>query len=1031
MKYPLLIIAALFLLVSCKPPEPPEPSEPPKLPQINATETGKSGLGGQTIKGGDVTMTFSADGKPLTFTRGNGSNLINTQNPGMGFYLTTGSGPDEKIIPFTSLESQDGKLILTAADNTRATLAVNAGNSHISFRLEKIEDVPKGSEPILKLQATFNNICPMSVPLDYMVEPGNFYAPRRVTLNAAWPFYWMRGDNDPLGGFAFFVPLNDDDHNETLLRIWTEEKMPHPKIDGKWTYERAKAWVEEWKSKFTNTHTLSLSAEKPEDLDVLFDYAKKLHVNRLYLHTDTWRGAYWVYDRDPLSVNTKVFPRGEADLKAFQDKLKANGMDAMLHTLSYGFGPEGSKYIGKGKKTDHRLANWGKGKLEKPISETDTIIYFRPNPGVEFPTKDPSKPWPKSYPHFFHIGEILIGDEIFLCKFEDTDKEVWKLTAQKRGVTPAKHEAGTEIIGLLKAYNQNYYPDSRTDLPEIAAKDYADFFNRMGINHNEFDGGECHQDVPWGFPKFTMFVYQNTDHPMTSNTSGGTPNQWDLVYKFKSNGDFILHKRGGGYAALTLHREGRLSTSPIENHVALASGAAGNSTGFAIKKPEPMFGIFPKTIVGHGLADSIAEQFATWREVAPKLTPELRKQISESYYLDKTPFPLDPGPPLSQTLFEARKTEGGYEIQPFCVMVRGKEDVEWKGVMEYGTVAPRQYIGTGLRLRLENPFGRQAPQFIIRVLDGYTDGYAKHAEEAPKEELSKDMQGYLIGAGASPDQLTATAAATPAPTPASTAPALIMQPKAAQITNPGKYVFADVGPTLEMSFDNTVKAEPVQPGAAPKPTPAPVEHFQGEHFPSFPFKGNSQNARGVALTVTGDGSGAFLIVQVGSGGKDYVVPIDFTGRKDIFIPLGEVARTTGRWGIRYHARGAGYGQLSAISIGFARIPVNTQAKVLVENLRLVGNTPSSIKDPVIHAGAGTLSIKGEVKTDQYLWYQGGDSVGVYDLDWHLVKNLPVERKDYEIEHGFNEFWIEGEAANPAPWFDVQFIAKGDSVVLKN
>jgi hypothetical protein len=221
MKYPLLIIAALFLLVSCKPPEPPEPSEPPKPPQINATETGKSGLGGQTIKGGDVTMTFSADGKPLTFTRGNRSNLINTQNPGMGFYLTTGSGPDEKIIPFTSLESQDGKLILTAADNTRATLAVNAGNSHISFHLEKIENVPNGSEPILKLQATFNNICPMSVPLDYMVEPGNFYAPRRVTLNAAWPFYWMRGDNDPLGGFAFFVPLNDDDHNETLLRIWT------------------------------------------------------------------------------------------------------------------------------------------------------------------------------------------------------------------------------------------------------------------------------------------------------------------------------------------------------------------------------------------------------------------------------------------------------------------------------------------------------------------------------------------------------------------------------------------------------------------------------------------------------------------------------------------------------------------------------------------------------------------------------------------------------------------------------------------
>jgi len=1024
MKYPLLLLATsgLLLLASCQPPE---------TPKVTATDTGKSGPGSQTIKGGDVTMTLSAEGKPLSFTRGNGSNLINTKNPGLGFYMTTGTGPDEKTIPFTSVESKDGKLILTAADKTRATLAVNAGNSHISFRLEKIEDVPKDSEPILRFQATFNNISPMSVPLDYMVDPGNFYAPRRVTLNASWPFLWFRGEKDPLGSFAFFVPLSEDDHNETLLRIWTEEKMPHPKVDGKWTYERAKAWVEEWKSKFTHTHILSISAEKPEDLDVLFDFAKKLNVKRLYLHTDTWRGAYWVYDRDPLSVNTKVFPRGESDLKAFQDKLKANGMDAMLHTLSYGFGPEGSKYIGKGKKTDHRLANWGKGKLEKPISETDTTIYFRPNPGVEFPNQNPALPWPHSYPRFFHIGEILIGDEIFQCKFEDTDKDVWKLTAQKRGVTPTRHEAGTEIIGLLKAYNQNYYPDSRTDLPEIVAKEYADFFNRMGIQHNEFDGGECHQDVPWGFPKFTMFVYQNTDHPMTSNTSGGTPNSWDMVYRFKTNGDFIMHKRGGGSAALTLHREGRLSTSPIENHFTLAPGAAGNSTGFWIGKPEPMFGIFSKTIVGHGLTQLIADQFATWRAVAPKLTPEIRKQINDAYFKDQTPFPLDPGPSMAKTLFEARKTEGGFEIQPFCVMLRGKEDVEWKGVMEYGPVAPRQYIGTGMRLRLENPFGRQAPQFIIRVLDGFTDGYAKHAEEAPKEELSKDMQGYLIGAGASPDQLSATAAATPAPTPASTAPALIMQPKAAQITNPGKYVFADVGPALEMSFDNTFKEVPAQPGASPTPKPTPVEHFQGEHFPSFALNGNSQNARGLALTVTGDGSGAFLIVQVGSGGKDYVVPIDFTGRKDIFIPLGEVARTTGRWGIRYHARSAGYGKFGAVSIGFARIPVNTQAKVLVENLRLVGNTPSSIKNPVIHAGAGTLSIKGEVKTDQYLWYQGGDTVGVYDLDWHLVQNLPVERKDYEIGHGFNEFWIEGEAANPAPWFDVQFIAKGEVTTIKN
>lgn len=978
-------------------------------------------------------MSFAPDGKPVSFTRGNGTNLINTTNAGPGFYLTTGSGTDEKTIPFTSLESKDARMLLTTADNTCVTLSVNAGQSHISFRIEKIEGVPEGSEPVLRFKTTFNNVSPEVVPLDYMTVVGGICAPRRVSTDVSWPFFWKRGDTDPLGGFAFFVPLNEEDHNESLLRIWTEEGLPHPKVDGTWTYTRAKAWVKEWQEKFTETHTLSLSAEKPEDLDVLFEYAKRLKVNRLYLHTDTWRGAYWVYDRDPLSVNKSVFPRGEADLKAFQDKLKTNNMDAMLHTLCYGFGQEGSRYIGKGKKTDRRLARWGKGTLERPISATDTTLLFRPDPGVQYPDPDSSLPWPKSYPAFFSRNEILIGDEIVPCKFTNTDQEVWTLALGHRGAAATNHEAGAEIIGLLKAYDQNYYPSSATDLPEITAREYANFFNRLGLAHNEFDGGECHSDVPWGFSKWTMFVYQNTDHPMTSNTSGGGPNPWDLVYRFKSGGAYTLHKRGGGYAGMTLHSERRLSTGPIENHFTLASGAAGNSKGFMIKKPEPMFGIFPNTITEHGLAPLIADQFATWRDLAPKLPPDLRKRISESYSHDKTPFPLDPGPAVAKTVFEARRTEGGYEIQPFCILVRGKEDVEWKTVQEYGTLMPRQYVGTGMHLRLENPFARQAPHFIIRVLNGYTDGFVGPVAKAPKEELSKDMQGYLIGAGAKVDTAASASHAGRNSPPRDESAALLLQPKAIQITNPGRHRFADVGPALEVVFNNLVAPETLRESGPPAtaaptspkmPTPGPVEHFQTDGFPSFPFQGNAQNARGVALTVTGDGSGALLIVQIGQH-KDYVVAIDFTGRKDIFIPLGEVARATGGWGMRYHSRGAAYGVFKKVSIGFARVPGNSCARVLVENLRIVGEKPSFIKNPVIHAGSGALSVRGEVKTDEYLWYKGGDIVGVYDLNWHLLGNLPAILKDYTVDMGFSDFWVEGESSEPTPWFDVQFITKGE------
>ncbi len=997
----LVLTTGLFVLSSCKPPEPPK---------ITATDSGKSGPGGQTIKGGDVTMSFAPDGKPLSFTRGNSTNLLNPKDPGPGFYMTTGSGAEEKTIPFTSLESKDGKLILTADDKTRATLAVNAGRRHISFRLEKLENVPKDSEPVLNFKLNFSNACPEFIPFDYMCITSGKWASLRCFGTASWPYLWKRGDRDPLGGFAFFVPENEDDHNETILRIWTEEKVPHPKVEGEWTYERAKAWVQEWENTFQDTHILTIGAGKPEELDGLIEYAKKMKVNRVYLHTDTWRGGYWVYDRDSLSVHKAVFPRGEEDLKAFIDKLRANGMDAMLHSLCYGIGPEGSKYMGKGKKTDRRLSNWGKGKLEKPISATDTTILFRPNPGVKFPG-------PNDYGHWFKFNDVRIGDEIVQCQFEDTDQPVWKLTKCVRGANATNHEAGTEAVGLLKSYNQNYYPDSMTDLAEITAKDYAEFFNRLGVQHHEYDGAESHNDVPWGYPKWAMYVYQNTERPMTSNNSGGAPNPWDLVYRMVSNPGpdgkrhLNLYRPGGGSAALAIDRPGRLATNPIENHFTLAQGAAANSRGFGFGKPEPMFGISLAAIKQYGLAELIADQFAVWREVTPLLTPEQRKLIADCYYLDHQPNTMNhPSAHRSaKIVYEARRAEGGFELQPFTIMTRDKVDADWTTVQEFAGILPRQYVGPGMRVSLENPFGRQAPQFIIRVLSGYSDSAAPAQSAAANgQEVTKDFEGYMIGAGVDAQKTEVTAAAA-APV-ANAANPLLMQPKASQMTEVGNYTFTDVGSALEVSLDNSNKEE----------------IFQQKDFPTFAFKGDPTKARGVALTVTGDGSGAFLVVQVGPN-KDYVVAIDFTGRKDIFIPIGEASRSAVRWGMRYVTKFHGYGPIGAVSIGFGRVLANTQPKVLIENLRMVGETPSSVKNLTVHAGSGTLTVQGEVKTDQYLWYQGGDSVGVYDLDWHLLQTLPVVRKDYEVDKGFNEFWIDGECATPAPWFDAQFITKGDVI----
>lgn len=983
---------------------------------VLASATGASEPAAHTITGGDVVMTFAADGRPLSFTRGTGPNLIRQSDPGPGFFLTYGTGSSATTLPLGSLESRDNCLIASAGpDKPRVTFSVTAGRTHIGFRITNVENVPPTEKPVLGFRADFSNVCPQVVPFDYMtVSPGE-WASKRCFISVSWPYLWSRGPDDPFGGFAFFVPQDDDDHNESLLHIWTEENLPRPKIADPWTLDRARQWVKDWQEAFAHQDQLGICAKKPEDLDVLIDYAKQLRVNRLYLHTDTWRGAYWLYDRDPLHVNTDVFPRGEADLKVFLDKLAANGMDAMLHTICYGFGPAGSKYVGE--KVDRRLANWGKGKLDKPVSATDSTILFRPDPGVAFPSRD-------AYGHWWKFNDVLIDDEIVSGTFTATDQPVWRLTDCQRGPHATSHEAGTEAIGLLKAYGINYYPSSMSTLCEETAKEYAEFFNRLGIRHHEYDGGECHNDVPWGFSKWSMFVYQNTDHPMTSNSSGGMPNAWDLVYRFKSGGTSLLWRRGRGIAALTLDRDSRLASSPIENHFTLARGAAQPGVAFSFQKPDPMFGISPEMIRGHGLASLIASQFMTWREVAARLTPEQRRLISSAYYHDPTPNALDANPLVGAKVFAARKTADGFDLQPFAIMVRGKEDVEWKTVQEFGPVLPRQYVRPGEPLHLENRFPRQAPHFIIRVMNGVTDAMAAPPADRPAENAAekKNLDGYLVGAGiTSSDTAQAPSpASVPAQAQPQADPAALygLQPTAGQMTNPGRHVFKDVaggvGPALEVSFDNALGDEVFQPTG----------------LPSFQIRKNAHTAPGLALTVTGDGSGAYLLVQVGPD-KDYVIPIDFTGRRDIFIPTGEVARTTGTWGMRYHTKGAGYGIVRSVAIGFGRVMAKTQPRVLVENLRMLAETPSVIEDPVIRAGSGTLAITGTVKSGHYLWYQGGESVGVYDLNWNHVATLPAVPADYAVDTGFSDFRIDGRCGTSPPWLDVQFITRGNAIPVGN
>ena len=123
--------------------------------------------------------------------------------------------------------------------------------------------------------------------------------------------------------------------------------------------------------------------------------------------------------------------------------------------------------------------------------------------------------------------------------------------------------------------------------------------------------------------------------------------------------------------------------------------------------------------------------------------------------------------------------------------------------------------------------------------------------------------------------------------------------------------------------------------------------------------------------------------------------------------------------------------ISRIRMGFGYIPPKTHPKIRVANLRMLQDHQTELKDPVIRVGNGSIRIFGSIKTGDYLKYQGGESVQVYDQNWNHKSDLPVKSYQFEMPNGEAPVKIDVSEGKPRPWISVQFITLGKPISLIN
>ena len=190
--------------------------------------------------------------------------------------------------------------------------------------------------------------------------------------------------------------------------------------------------------------------------------------------------------------------------------------------------------------------------------------------------------------------------------------------------------------------------------------------------------------------------------------------------------------------------------------------------------------------------------------------------------------------------------------------------------------------------------------------------------------------------------------------------------------------------------------------------------------------------RGIGLWVTGDGSGATLVIRLSRGvsSRDYVVPVNFTGRRWIEIASGEAAWRARDWGWTKTSRKfLDYGNIKAIKVGMGHVPANTTCSVLLEGLTALAETPEALVDPILTLGEQSVSVDGSIDVENHFVLDENGRFTVYDRHWNALSEqqlnvmLPSDLTTFKMESvsSSGDIWLEvgvqasnETTTNPAP-----------------
>jgi hypothetical protein len=659
----------------------------------------------------DSELTFDSNGEPATLIL-NGVDRLQSDSSD-GFYLRHFNGKDYSTTKMEHIVTLGDTLTISESGGfPRFTVRIDAYDRHLSVHLTNVEGIP---EEELRAYGLYLKLY-SNATIGFKTLDDVIYSSGSDPVTIRWMYLWGQTLDGNRGGVALYDgALDGAELDNSLASIWVNEDLPHPAGFSSWTETDVLNWVENYRTNIVDLNEVILEASSAEELYSLTDtIVFPNNAKRVYLHCRTWRGEYWPNHNGQTHVNTDVFPNGEADLKAYADYLAEQGVKLRLHMVSFGIGKNDPDYIVG--TVDRRLDSWGSGVLENAVDSSETRLLFRPDAG----TKPPLLGQGIAHVHLRSLYNYFrIGDEIVkVDRISRTEEDVWVLEGCTRGFegTDAfSHAAGSETVGLLCSYGQNYIPaydlGQTNSLMEEMVLEYTRFANNLKLGHMHFDGPEIHRTSPWIERDLFDFYYSQMTVPASSSRVGSS-----IAANFEQDFSEIRDDLSLSYFALNvdirtdeLHND-YLATSRLDTHFHVHESIMVNGRRAFFSVPMSGRGVSAEVMNNHGLFDEMNSLFGDWIKLAPVLHDDDVDYVDSFMTRDGNHYESE------EALVLSTNALGQYIWTPHHVMGRTDgSDAPFLIEQEKGTHARKQTIASGTALSLTNPYGTKNLNFVIRV----------------------------------------------------------------------------------------------------------------------------------------------------------------------------------------------------------------------------------------------------------------------------------------------------------------------------